>query len=291
MDNCAAASSCCIQDLTTREAVIPAQGEASSPQTVSALLKLRELILSGAVSAGERMSELALVERFGVSRTPIRAALMQLEQEGLVRALPTGGFVVAAFDEHEIHAAIEIRGTLEGLAARLAAERGVTDRSLQDLAECLTELDRLVAGDGVTTENFSSYAKLNEQFHRVIVDLADSDVLARQIARAAALPFASAGAFVMVQASLPETRMLFTVAQDQHHCIVRAIKAREGERAESLMREHARLARRNLEFALRNQKTRELVPGSNLIAFPNRERHEPRLEVKASGRRLTHETK
>ena len=246
---------------------MPSRAEGASSQTVSALLQLRDLILSGAVAADERLSELALVERLGVSRTPIRAALMQLEQEGLVRALPTGGYAAAAFNDRDIHTAIEIRGTLEGLAARLAAERGVNDSALRPLDDCLAALDKLVFEDAVTVENFSSYVKLNEKFHRLIVDLADSAVLTRQIARAVALPFASAGAFVMVQASLPEARVLFTVAQDQHHCIVRAIKAREGERAEALMREHARLARRNLDLALRNQQTRDLVPGSNLIAF------------------------
>ena len=177
--------------------------EGQSSQTVSALLKLREFILNGEVKAGERMSELALVERLGVSRTPIRSALARLEQEGLLRALPTGGFAVNAFNERDIHAAIEIRGTLEGLAARLAAERGVSAAELVDLKQCVSELDELVFERGVTVDNFSSYAKLNEQFHAIIIDLADSAVLSRQIARAIALPFASAGAFVMVQASLP----------------------------------------------------------------------------------------
>ena len=170
-------------------------------------------------------------------------------------------------DDRDIHTAIEIRGTLEGLAARLAAERGVSYEALLPLTNCLALLDTLVFEDGVTAENFSSYVKLNEQFHNLVIDLADSTILSRQIARAVALPFASAGAFVMVQASLPEARILFTVAQDQHHCIVRAIGSREGERAEALMREHARLARRNLDLALRNQQTRDLVPGSNLIAL------------------------
>src|SRR5262249_47815824 len=128
-------------------------------------------------------------------------------------------------------------------------------------------LDRLVFADGVTVDNFSSYVRLNEQFHTLVVELADSAVLSRQIARAVTLPFASAGAFVMVQASLPEARILFTVAQDHHRCIVRAIQAHEGERVEMLMREHARLARRNLELALRDHQTRSLVPGSNLITF------------------------
>ena len=241
---------------------------APSSQAVNALLKLREFILGGEIKAGERMSELALVERLGVSRTPIRAALVRLEQEGLLRALPTGGFVVNAFNERDMHAAIEIRGTLEGLAARLAAERGVSATDLDVLKRCLSGLDELVLdGGGVTVDSFSAYVELNEQFHRIIVDLADSAVLSRQIARAVSLPFASASAFVMVQARLPEAQTMFTVAQDHHRCVVRAIEAREGQRAEALMREHARLARRNLELALRNRHTRGLVPGSNLITF------------------------
>lgn len=239
-------------------------------QTVNALLKLREFILSGEVKAGERMSELLLVERLGVSRTPIRAALVRLEQEGLLHALPSGGFVVNAFNERDIHAAIEIRGTLEGLAARLAAERGVPQADLDDLKHCLSGLDELVFESGVSVDSFSGYVELNEQFHRIVIDLADSAVLSRQIARAVTLPFASASAFVMVQARLPEAQVMFTVAQDHHRCIVRAIEAREGQRAEALMREHARLARRNLELALRNQQTRGLVPGSNLITFLTR---------------------
>lgn len=241
--------------------------ENPSSQTVGALLSLRELILKGEVKAGERMSELALVERLGVSRTPIRAALARLEQEGLLHAIPTGGFAVSAFDERDIHAAIEIRGTLEGLAARFAAERGVSDAALADLKMCLSELDRLVFESGVTVDNFSAYAKLNEQFHRLIIELADSAILSRQIARAVTLPFASAGAFVRVQATLPEAQIMFTVAQDHHRCIVRAIETRENERAEALMREHARLAQRNVELALRNKRTRGLLPGSNLFVF------------------------
>ncbi|HWV55034.1 GntR family transcriptional regulator [Pseudorhodoplanes sp.] len=241
--------------------------DAPSPQNVTALLKLRELILSGEVKAGERLSELALAERLGVSRTPIRTAMMRLEQEGLTHPIPTGGYAVSAFGERDIHAAIEIRGTLEGLAARLAAERRPTPENLLALKDCLTALDDLVIGRGVTTDNFSRYVELNERFHQIIIDLADSPVLSRQIALAVALPFASASAFVNVQASLAETRILFTVAQDHHRCVVRALEDGEGERAESLMREHARLARRNLELALRSHQTRDLVPGSPLIRF------------------------
>src|SRR5262245_13358024 len=182
--------------------------DAPSSQNVSALLQLRELILSGELKAGERLSELALVERLKVSRTPIRTAMMRLEQEGLAHPIPTGGFAVSAFSEQDIHAAIEVRGTLEGLAARLAAERNHEGVDFSPAQECLAALDALVFDKGVTPNNFSRYVELNGQFHQHIVDLADSPVLSRQIARAVALPFASASAFVTIQANLPEARIL-----------------------------------------------------------------------------------
>lgn len=238
--------------------------EASS-QTVKALLSLRELILSGELRPGDRISELSVVERLGVSRTPIRMALVRLEEEGLLELIPSGGFSVKAFSERDIYDAIEIRGTLEGLAARLCAERGLTQSALGDFRECLAAIDELVARPEVTVELFSRYVDLNERFHALLIDFTDSPVLARQLKRALNLPFASPNAFVRVQAELPEARMVMTIAQDHHRCAVRAIENREGARAEAIMREHARLAIRNLEFALRNQRMRGLVPGSVLI--------------------------
>lgn len=239
----------------------------SSPQTVRALLKLRELILSGELEPGQRVSELPLVERLGVSRTPLRAALIRLAEEGLLDSIATGGFSVRGFDEHELDAAVEVRGALEGLGARLAAERGAADGKLVPLRECVAALDALLAGAPITTKNLADYVRLNERFHAIVIELADSRVLLRQIERAVSLPFASASAFVMVQAALPEAQSMFAIAQDHHRCVVQAIEMREGARAEALMREHARLARRNLQLALRNQRTRKLVPGAGLIRF------------------------
>jgi GntR family transcriptional regulator of vanillate catabolism len=239
--------------------------DGQSSQTVKALLSLRDLILTGELKAGDRISELVVVERLGVSRTPIRMALVRLEEEGLLELIPSGGFSVKAFSERDITDAIEIRGTLEGLCARLAAERGLTQSALSSLKEQVAGIDALLARDEVTEELFSDYVGLNERFHALLIEFADSSVLARQMKRALNLPFASPNAFVRVQAELPEARMVMTIAQDHHRCVVRAIENREGTRAEAIMREHARLAMRNLEFALRNQRTRQMVPGSVLI--------------------------
>src|ERR1700683_1461721 len=105
----------------------------SRTQTTRALLRLRELILSGEFGPGERMSELPLVERLGVSRTPLRLALGALEHEGLLREVAGGGYVVREFTEADIRDAIELRGVLEGTAARFAVERGAPRRELRAL--------------------------------------------------------------------------------------------------------------------------------------------------------------
>ncbi len=200
-------------------------------------------------------------------------ALARLEGEGLLDALSGGGFVVRSFDVRDIEAAIDVRGTLEGLAARLAAERYLSESQLADARQALDDLDALVFEDGVTPDSFSRYAALNERFHTSIIALADSPIVERQLAHASGLPFASANAFVLVQAALPEARIMFTVAQDQHRCVFRAIQAHEGARAEALMREHARVARRNLELVLADQASRRLLPGAQLIQLHTGRRH------------------
>lgn len=235
-------------------------------QTVSALLRLRDLILSGELAAGQRLQELAVVERLGVSRTPVRAALARLAEEGLVEPAASGGYAVRAFSEREVDEAIELRGVLEGLAARLAAERGVAPERLAPLKTCLAEIDAVLGAMRLTEAHFERYVELNERFHERLTSLADSPMLAQQIARAYALPFASPSGFVKVQATQPQAGHILAVAQDQHRCVLEAVENREGARAEAIMREHARLARRNLQLAMRDQEALRQVRGAALIA-------------------------
>jgi GntR family transcriptional regulator, vanillate catabolism transcriptional regulator len=239
-------------------------GDRSLSQTVKAQFAVRELILQGELTSGERVSELQMVERLGVSRTPVRMALVRLEEEGLLEALPSGGFAVKAFSEREAFEAIEIRGALEGLAARWAAERGVSPSQLQEAADCLDAIDNVIRSDAAEVD-ISCYVELNARFHDILLDLAGSLSLARQLERVSALPFASASALVPAQSRSPESRHILTIAQDQHRCVLAAIERREGSRAEAIMREHARIAHRNLERALVNQRDMDLVPGSVLI--------------------------
>jgi GntR family transcriptional regulator of vanillate catabolism len=240
--------------------------EDGGSQTVKVQLKLREMIFSGELQAGARLTELAVVQRLGVSRTPIRAALIRLEQEGLLQPWPSGGFAVRTFSETDVADAFELRGTLEGLAARVAAERGVVDAVLVQAQACLDGIDQLLQALTLNDEAFSSYVRLNAQFHGLLGQLSGSPMLQRELERVGSLPFASPSGFVVAQADSPQARDMLVVAQDQHRQVLDAIARREGARAEAIMREHSRLAQRNLREAVRSpDANRNPVMGMRLI--------------------------
>jgi GntR family transcriptional regulator of vanillate catabolism len=239
------------------------RGDHANSQTTKAILGLRELLLSGVFKPRERVPELRLVEELGVSRTPLRIALMTLAHEGFLETLPGGGFVVREFTRTDIDDAIELRGVLEGTAARLAAERLESQDELGELRELCGELDIVVRSPSM--ETFMEYLRLNEEFHLAFGALAKSPQLERALEHVLALPFAGPSALVMVHAALPESWEIFLVAQHQHHALVDAIERREGARADAIAREHARIARKNLDVALENRALRERVPGSSLL--------------------------
>jgi GntR family transcriptional regulator of vanillate catabolism len=245
--------------------MVMASDIAEPSQTVRVQLRLRELILGGELKPGSRIAELTLVERLGASRTPIRMALVRLQEEGLLDALPHGGFAVKDFSEADIHDAIELRGTLEGLAARLAAERGVSTVLMTEARDCVEQIDALLAAPSLSDESFTGYVLHNGRFHDLLAEMAGSDMVHRQLERAKTLPFASPNGFVLARSTGPDARDALVVAQAQHRGVLDAIQRREGARAESLMREHARTAHGNLRAALADHHSWQRVPGASLI--------------------------
>jgi GntR family transcriptional regulator of vanillate catabolism len=240
--------------------------QASRSQMMRALLRLRELILSGEFEPGERMSELPLVERLGVSRTPLRLALATLEHEGLLRNLSGGGYAVRAFTQADMRDAVELRGVLEGTAARFAAERGATRREIRSLRSINAQIEPLLAL--ADYESFEAYMDLNERFHARMLEIARSPLLDRALEGILSLPFGGVNAMVLTEAELPESRQILVIAHRHHQGLIEAIEARQGARAEALAREHARIALTNLEIVLRHREMLELVPGSSLITLP-----------------------
>lgn len=222
-------------------------------QTLKAVLGIRDLVISGDCAPGERLSEITLAQRLGLSRTPIRAALARLEQEGLLAAITSGGYSVRAFSHADIADAIEMRGTMEGLAVRLAAERGAPPAQLAEMHAIVDALDRTVAPAPADID-FAEYVELNGAFHESLRQLASTAVLRRELERVANLPFAGPSAFFNAEADNPRVRASLPIAQEQHRAILQAIERREGARGEALAREHARLALRNLDYVMENRK-------------------------------------
>lgn len=239
--------------------------EKQQSQSLRAILGVRDLVISGEIRPGTRLSEISVAQRLGLSRTPLRAALARLEQEGLVELIPSGGYAVRSFTREEVIDAIELRGVLEGTAARLAAERGVAPARMRELGGLLRQIDAAIAGTPEELQ-FDSYVELNAAFHETLSGLA-SATIKREIDRVTRLPFASPSAFLEKQADVPAFRQSLYVGQAQHRAIVNAIELREGGRAEALAREHARLARQNLEFVLdQDRSLMRRVPALALVA-------------------------
>ncbi len=234
-------------------------------QFAKALLKLRLLVLNGEFQANSRLPEVALADRLGISRTPLRQAMDRLVEEGLLDRLETGGCRVASFTMDDIADAIEVRGVMEGTAARLAAERG-PDKYLADRCRIvLVELDdTLRKPDQV---DFAGYVRLNAEFHELLALMSGSRVVMREVERVCRLPLASPSAFLNGQKTVPDFRASLRIAQLQHHAIFDAIVKREGARAEALSREHARLALKNLDYVVNtNPSLADHVPGMALVS-------------------------
>jgi len=226
---------------------------------------LRTLLLNGEYSANARLPETALAERLGISRTPLRQAMARLVEEGLLKRMETGGCRVATFSMNDIIDAIEIRGVIEGTAARLAAERGIGADLLEQGNDILNELDAVVSA--ASELDFERYVTGNAEFHDFIAASANSPILLREIERIRSLPLASPSAFLKGQELVPDFLASTTLAQEQHRSILEAIENREGARAEALMREHARLAHKNLKYiAVENPSLANRVPGLALVA-------------------------
>lgn len=235
-------------------------------QTLKALLGVRDLVLGGSVPPGERLSEVSLAQTVGVSRTPLRAALSRLEQEGLLENIPSGGYAVRSFTVEDIFDSIELRGVVEGTALRIAAERGVAPARLNQLRQLIDELDHTFRPRPQDMD-FDRYVELNDEFHRVITLLPGSETMRREIERVKQLPFASPSAFLEKQEDVPAFRQSLVIAQRQHKDMLNALELREGSRAEAIGREHARLARRNLEFVLvQDRSLMSRVPGLSLLS-------------------------
>ena len=207
---------------------------------------LEEKILEGSLAPGESLTENRLSEEYGVSRTPVREALFQLELEGLVRITPNKGAVVVGISEQDIEDIYTIRMSIEGLASRWAAQR-ITKEELNRLSE-IVDLQRFYVERGDITQCWY----LDGAFHSVIYDASRSNPLRNTLkgfhnyirrAREASFHVGDRA----------------RIANEEHAMILEAIKNGNGEDAERLTSEHIALAKANLLRTIKEDGTPAFV--------------------------------
>jgi GntR family transcriptional regulator of vanillate catabolism len=235
-------------------------------QQARALVQLRDLILKGEFAPGERLAEVSLAARLGVSRTPVRLALATLEREGLVSPSGSVGYVMRRFTQKEILDAIDVRGHLEGMAARLLAERGAPRPLLLSLRECVSDGDGLFAKEGEELD-YAAYTDMNDRFHDLIVQGCGNAALARAIEMNNRLPFSPPSAMLPMQSSFEESQRWMLYAHMQHRSLLHAIEHGQGARAQAIAQEHVQVAKLNLEYALEKPELVErLMPAIKLVS-------------------------
>lgn len=214
--------------------------------------ELRRRIATGVYAPGERLVELQVSAELGVSRTPIRLAFEELAREGLLKRLPTRGFRVNEFNADELADAIDVRGVLEGMAARLVSERRLSEADSAVMQRCVSEGQALI--DAAARDGFRidapRWMAMNALFHATLVRAAGNSALASAIAHVVKTPLAGA-ATLTLHGVAPQLEYRFIQrAQQDHEDLVKALLAGEGARAEALMREHARRSRDNKRVLL-----------------------------------------
>ena len=222
-----------------RRAAPGAATELARQTTLSPVATLRKLIADGRFPAGNRIGEEAVAQALGVSRTPVRLAFRTLEQEGLLQLAGKRGYVVREFSAADVLCAVEVRGALEGLAARRLAERGLDETQRAALQACIDEGEAVLSPGHLLASDVERWSAINARFHSTIVGLAGSRVIADAIARNNHLPFASADSITLQADAMDAEHQKLRLAQLQHRLVFEALAQGESARVEMLMREHA----------------------------------------------------
>lgn len=222
-------------------------------RSLSVMDEIREAILNGSVSSGERINEVRFSKTLAVSRTPVRAALQALAGEGLLDYEPNRGFTVREFPLAAIVDAYEIRASLEGVAARFAAERGLSADERAVIEQSLEAGDKLLARGKFEAGDLTIYRDINGDFHDALLAAARNRMLAEMIRICHHVPVSSSRNIVVFEFHDVRRR------HDDHHRIFEAIMQREPHRAEILMREHVSVVKTSLIKSLTSRTDQSIA--------------------------------
>jgi DNA-binding GntR family transcriptional regulator len=208
------------------------EGPLPVPRSASAAASevIREAIVDGRLPPGRRLKEEELARELGMSRTPVREALLILESEGLVESVPRRGATVRSYAVGDLDDVYQLRALLEGYAARRAAT-WISSEDLTRLDESCDRFERLGA-----EEDLLDLVKENLLFHSVILEAARSARLTGLVRSVIEIPLVYKSFYWY---SAEQT----LISQHYHRRLARALRAGDAERAELIMKEHVLEAR------------------------------------------------
>jgi DNA-binding GntR family transcriptional regulator len=185
--------------------------------------RLLDGIRAGEFRPGQRLREIDLATRLKVSRTPVREAIRRLASEGLVELAPGRGVMIIELSRQQVRELYFLRGTLEGAAARLAAQHA-SESEIASFRQTLAEIARV-------EEDPMLVARLNRDFHRQIHDAAHNRYLARALSQLS-------DSLALLPGTTFQAAGRPKLAQAEHAAMVEAIERRDPDRAEALTRDH-----------------------------------------------------
>ncbi len=196
---------------------------------------IREGILEGKYKPGEALREATIAKELNVSRTPVREAIRQLELEGLVQSIPNKETVVRGVSEEDVQDIFMIRSRLEGMAARLAAER-ITPEELEELKEVL-ELTEFY----VTKNDLVHIGELDHRFHDMLYKATKSKILKQVLS-----DFHTYVQKTRMESIATPGRAICLLKE--HTAIFEAVKNKDGQKAEELTNRHINEVSKNMHL-------------------------------------------
>ncbi|RAK07804.1 GntR family transcriptional regulator [Salipiger aestuarii] len=215
-----------------------------------AVEKLRVAILKGEFSTGPSITERQVSEYLGISRTPVRAALQTLSNEGLLDYEAQRGYRVRSVNHETISDAYMVRAALEALASQIVAETGLPAETSATLEACVAE-GRDLLGSGAERFQHEEWRNMNNRFHQAIVDAAGNETLGNSLAHVALMPMMSFKVIATIGAS--PNMALLEGSQRDHEQILLSLQAGQSMRVSNRMREHILFAGDLISKVIRRQ--------------------------------------
>lgn len=202
---------------------------------------LRQAILKGELRPGERLMEIQLAQRLGVSRTPVREAIRKLELEGLVLMVPRKGAEVAEITVKDLEDVLEVRAALEELAAKIACDH-ITDEQLQELKRAAGDFKKVL-----DTDDLTSCVQADMRFHEIIYNATDNARLLQILNNLREQMYRYRMEYL-------KDREMYPVLLREHETIREALGARDREKAGAAIRDHIENQRESIINSLREDE-------------------------------------